>query len=453
MTLQLAYYADDFTGSTDALEFLTRAGARAMLFLDTPTPEQIESYGGLDAIGVAGLTRSMSTEGIEETLRRDFAQLARLHPRHVHYKVCSTFDSSPRIGSIGKAIEVGVEVFGTRCVPLLVAAPALGRYCAFGNLFARMGIGSQGDIHRLDRHPAMRSHPVTPASESDLRRHLAQQTTKRIGLFDILALELATEARNRNWQAMRDAGEEIALFDGMYPRHLAAVGELLEENDEAPQFCVGSSGIEMALGMVWEEMGMFEPRTNFAPIAPSRPLLVLSGSCSPVTEAQIRWALANGFESIALDTGALANPETRLREIERVVGLASSFLLQGRSLVAHTALGPFDPRIESGRERLAASGLSNTAEVLGTALGLLALGCVEKVGLRRVLLAGGDSSSYAGRAMGVEALEMIAPLAPGAPLCRVLAAGKAVNGLEINFKGGQVGGEDYFGQVSRGTKL
>ncbi len=81
-----------------------------------------------------------------------------------------------------------MAVFKNKCVPLLVAAPVLDRYCMFGNLFARMGIGSNGKIYRLDRHPSMSKHPVTPANESDLRLHLEKQTTKKTGLIDILQL-------------------------------------------------------------------------------------------------------------------------------------------------------------------------------------------------------------------------------------------------------------------------
>lgn len=107
----LAFYGDDFTGSTDALEFLSRAGIRTMLFIEPPSQQQLAVYTGLQAIGVAGMTRSMSPAEMEETLRPAFNSLRELGPRHVHYKVCSTFDSSPQTGSIGKAIDVGASVF------------------------------------------------------------------------------------------------------------------------------------------------------------------------------------------------------------------------------------------------------------------------------------------------------------------------------------------------------
>ena len=60
------------------------------------------------------------------------------------------------------------------------------------------------------------------------------------------------------------------------------------------------------------------------------------------------------------------------------------------------------------------------------------------------MVAGGDTSSYAARELGITALEMITPFLPGAPLCKAHAPGSPVDGLEVNFKGGQVGAEDYF---------
>ena len=107
----LAFYGDDFTGSTDALEFICRAGAKAILFIEPPTAEQLKQYPGLDAYGVAGKTRSLPPDEMEKMLLPAFEQMRATGTKHVHYKVCSTFDSSPTIGSIGKAIDCGAAVF------------------------------------------------------------------------------------------------------------------------------------------------------------------------------------------------------------------------------------------------------------------------------------------------------------------------------------------------------
>ena len=86
----------------------------------------------------------------------------------------------------------------------------------------------------------------------------------------------------------------------------------------------------------------------------------------------------------------------------------------------------------------------------GKALGKILRGALKPGGVRRICIAGGDTSSFAARALGIQALEMIAPLTPGAPLCRAFAPGSPANGCEIVLKGGQVGAEDYFEVVKRG---
>ncbi|MBI2510375.1 MAG: four-carbon acid sugar kinase family protein [Opitutae bacterium] len=429
--LRLAYFGDDFTGSTDALEFLARAGLRTALFLEPPSRERLAAMPPLDAVGVAGLTRSLPPAEMETVLRPAFAALRGLAPRHVHYKVCSTFDSSPQIGSIGRAIDVGVSIFGGRYVPLLVGAPALGRYCAFGNLFARMGIGSDGEIFRLDRHPSMSRHPVTPADEADLRLHLAKQTAKRIGLFDVLKLDLPAGDAHAALERLVAGGAEIVLFDVMRAEQLARIGALIDSAaGDAPAFSVGSSGIEMALGAHWAEQGSVRSRTDWPPPARVDRMLVVSGSCSPVTAGQIDWALAHGFVGVPLDAHTLA--------IDPAIAAAREALRAGKSPIVFTARG----------QQTAAPA---PAAKLGRALGTISRILVESESLSRVLVAGGDTSSYAARALGVEAVEMIAPLAPGAPLCRAHSTSRAVDGLEVNFKGGQVGAPDYFGAVQRGA--
>ncbi len=418
--LRLAYFADDFTGATDALESLARAGLRTRLFLDPPSAAQCV---GLDAIGVAGLTRSLAPDTMESVLRPAFGALRELGPSHVHYKVCSTFDSSPAVGSIGRAIDVGAAVFGKPFVPLLVAAPALGRYCAFGNLFARYGIGSNGCIHRLDRHPSVSKHPVTPMMEADLRVHLGKQTARSIGLVDVTDLERSFEENSAILQKLVTGGHEIVLFDGLNGRHLSRVGALIDSLSEGgPVFSVGSSGLGVALASHWRTSA--RPYPMAAPAASS--LLVLSGSCSPVTGGQIAWARANGFDGFALSLDCT--------DFSAALGLIVESLQAGRDVVAYTSLGHAKSPLPADR--------------LGTMLGRIAREAIARTGIKRIVVAGGDTSSYAGRALGIESLQMLAHLAPGAPLCLARAPGSPADGVEIVFKGGQVGASDFFAQAA-----
>jgi 3-oxoisoapionate kinase len=445
--LLLAFYGDDFTGSTDALEFLSRAGAKTVLFINPPTPEQLSRYEGLDAIGVAGMTRAMRPNEMEAELRPAFKALKQLGAKHVHYKVCSTFDSSPSVGSIGKAIDVGAEAFDAPFIPLLVAAPALGRYCVFGNLFARMGIGSKGEIFRLDRHPSMSKHPVTPAYESDLRLHLAKQTSKKIGLIDILQVQQSDDLTS-NVDEVIDSKADIVLFDGLYEEQLIKIGQAIDEyaTSDKPLFSVGSSGVEMALGANWIQQRKLNAKEEWQSAGKAEAILVVSGSCSPVTSKQIKWALENGFDEVALDTVAIAQNEDY--DLKCYASKVTELIKKGRSVIVHTSLGNDDVRVKASNDILAST--KSTSEIFGTALGRIVREVVSKTNIKRIVIAGGDTSSYAARAMGIEAVEMIAPLSPGAPLCKAYAPGSPVNGLEVNFKGGQVGAEDYFGIVLNG---
>lgn len=432
--LLLAFYADDFTGATDALEWLERAGVRTTLWLGLAGPPAVTQIPpGVQAIGVAGRTRALPPEEIAAELRDAFVALRALRPRHVHYKVCSTFDSSPRVGSIGRAIDTGVEVFGATRVPVLGGAPALGRFCVFGNLFARDGIGSTRAIHRLDRHPVMRRHPVTPAEESDLRLHLGRQTARPIGLIDVRELEGDEAALARAWGEQR----EVVLLDALDSAHLTRIGRLLEAAADAaaPLFSVGPSSVEQALGAVWAERDRVQPREVWPSPEPARTFLVVSGSCSPVTERQIAAATAAGFAEVALAPSRLAGPGAP-DATEEAIRTAVRCLTAGRRVVVHTLGG--------GRDSAAVSPV-----VVGRALGRVAAAAVEQAGLTRLLIAGGDTSGEVARTLGIEALELIAPLTPGAPLCRVRGA-PPLDGLEVVVKGGQVGADDHFPRVAEG---
>jgi len=425
--LLLTFYGDDFTGSTDALEFLYRAGAKAVLFMRPPTPEQLERYSGLQAVGIAGMSRAMSPEMMEQELRPAFKALGALGAPHLHYKVCSTFDSSPTIGSIGKAIDIGKELFPHNTfVPVLGGTPALGRHCVFGNLFARMGIGSSGSIHRLDRHPSMSRHPVTPSDESDLRLLLSRQTKKQIGLLDILQIARPLAETKKALRSCLDEGAEVLLLDALYEEQMTAIGELIDSFTIPGQclFSVGSSGIEMALGAWFQEQGRLTKPQSWTSPGKASPLLVISGSRSPVTAGQIAWAVSNGFTETGVDT----TPDTII-----------SLLRQGNNVIVHTGTASVD-RIPPGM----------TAQVLGTALGRIARDVMAQIPLQRLVIAGGDTSSFAARALDIEAVEMIAPLSPGAPLCKASAPTSPADGIEINLKGGQVGADNYFGKILEG---
>jgi 3-oxoisoapionate kinase len=145
--LLYTFYGDDFTGSTDVLEALGLHGVPAVLFTHLPDERDLLAFPECRAIGIAGESRSRDPKWMTENLPHIFARMRALGAPVNHYKVCSTFDSAPEVGSIGQAMELGRAALGAEFVPVVVAAPHLGRSVIFGNLFA----AAEGVVYRIDR--------------------------------------------------------------------------------------------------------------------------------------------------------------------------------------------------------------------------------------------------------------------------------------------------------------
>jgi len=451
--LRLAFYADDFTGATDAMEALTVAGVETVLFTSPPTSDELESqFSHLEAIGVASMARSLGVDEMDGEVRQAFELLHKLDPSVVHYKVCSTFDSSPEIGSIGRAADIGLEVLGSQFALVAVGAPALGRYVVFGNLFASDGSA----IARLDRHATMRDHPVTPMTESDLRRHLGSQTNRSIGLIDITALSAGSTTVSSHLDDLLHRGTELVVLDTLTEEDLGTIGRLVWEStsDRGPLFVIGSSGVEHALTDHWRTMGELPPeRKSSPPVQPVDQIIVLSASAALNTAEQIYWAQEQGWITIAIDCGNLLDDVSVEAETQEMIEQTRDAYLSGENVVLFTALGPKDPSLGASRARGMGLGYKHTelGNELGRRLGELVMGFVREIHPQRVCLAGGDTSGHVVTQLGITALEMIAPTVPGAPLCRAHASEPAVDGLELVLKGGQTGPADFFQIVRTGT--
>src|SRR4051794_26966440 len=273
----LSFYGDDFTGSSAVLEVLTFAGVPSVMFLEPPGPDALARYPDLRAVGIAGVSRSQDPAWMDAHLPDAFRALAAIGAPVAHYKVCSTFDSSPTCGSIGKAIELGAPLLGGDWHPLVVGAPAIRRYQAFGNLFA----GTPDGVWRLDRHPVMSRHPVTPMDEADLRLHLAKQTSMPIGLVDLA--EIKAGRADAALAARRAEGAEIVALDVIDEHTLLEAGRLVWNEGRGRVFAVGSQGVEYALVAHWRAIGLLPREIAEPALRPVERLFAVSGSCSPVT--------------------------------------------------------------------------------------------------------------------------------------------------------------------------
>ena len=389
-------------------------------------------FADCQAIGFAGDARSRTPEWMSTHLPGIFARMRELAPAVVQYKVCSTFDSSPHRGSIGRALEIGRKIFATRTVPIGVAAPHLGRFMVFGHLFAAAG----SEVYRIDRHPTMAHHPATPMHEADLRLHLSSQTDLPIGLVDLRAFQ--THQAREEFLRQASNGATAVLLDGIDVAMPQQAGGLVWDlkEDSQPVFTIGSSGLTAGLVAHWRSTGLIAETQPSVMAAATDRILIISGSCSAVTAQQILWARNRGYACVALDAAGLAsgNPEAR----ETALRLALQTLQSGCDTVLYTALSK-------------PSGAAHD-QSLGVALGRLLLELVQQTGVGRVVLCGGDTASHAVQQLNLTAITFAGALAPGAPLCRAHAdEGTGLDGLELVLKGGQIGPEDFFDLARRGN--
>jgi uncharacterized protein YgbK (DUF1537 family) len=407
---------------------------------------------------MAGDSRAMSPEEMDEHLPEMFSALASCGAPIIHYKVCSTFDSSAAIGSIGRATEIGRRVFDARWVPIIGATPGLQRYCIFGHLFARSG--TDGQIYRLDRHPIMRVHPVTPMNESDLSLHLGRQTVIPFGRLDLAHLDAGMDATRAELDRVVETGAGAVIFDGATQAHMKMIGALLDERsrERGGLFVVGPSGVEHALTAWWRESGQINAALpDYDRLDPASTVLALSGSASRLSALQVDAAIAAGFAEIAVDSAAIVDDKRWDAIADALVSDAVALLKRGERVMMHTSRGPDDKRIRSTIDYLRSQGWSEErarhegGRLLGQRLGSVVRRILDASSVGRLLLSGGDTSSQVTKVLAPDGLVIAARLAKGAPLCRFISSDPRLDGLEVALKGGQMGDADFFVLASSGT--
>lgn len=427
--LTSCFYADDFTGAADVLLQYARAGLRARLIADPQRiQEEADRGDDLDVLGVAGVARSLPSELIADEIGPILDSFLSLEPRFIQYKVCSTFDSSCARGSIGRACEVARERFGAGRIPVLAAQPDLGRYTVFSNHFAR---GGDGVVYRLDEHPAMSVHPVTPARDANLVRVLADQAP---GL-DVRALDI-TQLRAEGTPAIGAGEGDVVVLDAIDNDDLARVGRDIWATDgQGPAFAVGSGGLSR--GIAGQLPGAAPLPGTLAPV---EVMLALAGSASPETHRQVEAAVQAGWAAFALP---LSSPDPCEEILDRVVETIAS----GRSVVVHTASGSHSAGDLAGS---ATTGDAAVSELIGDALARLLHATAAETGVRRVLVAGGDTCGSVFRKLKVDAFELVGTVSH-VPMCRVTSCAPALDGIEVALKGGQIGAVDLFERTRAGA--
>jgi uncharacterized protein YgbK (DUF1537 family) len=331
-------------------------------------------------------------------------------------------------------------------VPVFAATPEFGRYTLFGHHYARAG----EQVYRLDRHPVMSRHPVTPMHESDLGKVLTQQGFEPEHLIDLRQLD-ACEARP-NTLADQLAAKDSAVFDGYTQRQVITGAASLWQMSRSRTICaMAAQGLAHALGAHLREQGQIAYPEPSHTLAPVDRLLVLSGSCSALSAAQIDWAVGAGFTGIRITPEQLINTDEASRQSLQQQMLTA--LVAGKSVVMYTAKGPDDDQVASVQDKLPA-GVSAPAFVahrIGLLYAQLARAAIVDAGLTRIVVAGGDSSSFTMRQLGAIALETKAShFKQNAHVCMLFSDDPEMHGKEVLLKGGQVGTPELYGLMLKG---
>ena len=413
MTLLIGAIADDLTGATDLANTLVRQGMRTVQLIGVPAralPDDV------DAIVVALKTRTIpAPEAVAQSLAA-LRWLVAAQARQVFFKYCSTFDSTDA-GNIGPVADALLDALGETFTVFCPAFPANGRTIYRGYLFV-------GDV--LLSESGMRDHPLTPMRDANLRRVLSRQTPHKVGLVSLAAVSRGAEAARAEFARLAKEGCRHAILDAVTDDNLFTLGEALADL----KLVTGGSGIALGLPENFRRAGLLKKslEADRLPKAPGA-AAVISGSCSTATLAQVA-SMRRTNPVFDVDPLKLAAGEP---VVARALDWASPLIGDEPLLVSASA----DPdRVRDVQDRLGAKRAGGLVE---GALAEIAHGLVER-GVRRLVVAGGETSGAVVQALGVSELRIGREIEPGVPWTASLGEPT----LALALKSGNFGSEDFF---------
>ena len=412
----LGVIADDFTGATDVAGMLVQAGMSALLAIGVPPADAMLDA---DAIVVALKSRTVPAA---DAVRESLAALERLRAagcRRFYFKVCSTFDSTPR-GNIGPVAEALMAALGTDFAIACPAFPENGRSVYRGHLFV-------GDLLLSDS--GMRNHPLTPMTDANLVRWLQAQTTLRVGLLRHDAVAAGTDAVAARIAGLRADGVRIAVADAIDNADLRTLGAACADLP----LVVAGSGLALGLPVPYAARGWVRPDAQAAALpAVGGHAAVLSGSCSTATNAQVQHWLQAGQPAFRIDALRLAEGAPLAAQ---ALTWADSRLAQGPVLVYATAAAD---DVKAVQQQL---GAERAGSLIEACLAEIATGLLDR-GVRRLVVAGGETSGAVVQALQVQRLRVGATIDPGVPWTQ--AEGRP---LLLALKSGNFGSVDFFAKA------
>ncbi len=411
----LGCIADDFTGATDLASQLVSIGMRTVQTIGIPDEGLADELQHVDAVVVALKSRTIASS---DAVSQSLAALEWLQARgceQFYFKYCSTFDSTSD-GNIGPVTDALMEALD---VPFTVACPALPanrRTVYNGYLFA-------GGVPLNES--GMQDHPLTPMTDANLVRVMGSQTRHRVGLVAFDSVRQGSEAVRHRFDELQADGIRVAILDAIEQRDLDILGEACRDL----RLVTAGSGLALGLHTRWADQLTGDNAAKLPAVAGRE--VILSGSCSRATLAQVEHAQAH-YPHYRLDALALA--EDYRGQVEGALALAREHLDQSPVLIYASAA---PDNVKKAQQAL---GVQAAGEIVERALGEIAATLVNDLGVRRLLVAGGESSGAVVSALGVKGLQIGPSIDPGVPWTVTLGAG---NTLALALKSGNFGGEDF----------
>jgi uncharacterized protein YgbK (DUF1537 family) len=412
----LGCIADDFTGATDLASMLVRHGMRAVQVIGVPDGDLPEA----DAVIVALKSRTIAPgEAVAQSLAACDALLA-VGTRQILFKYCSTFDSTEE-GNIGPVAEALMKRLGAGFAIACPAFPTNGRTIYQGHLF----VGGS-----LLNESGMEKHPLTPMTDANLVRVLGRQSRSGVGLIPFGVVEQGAAAIRREVARLSESGRRLAIADAVTDAHLMALGEACAEH----ALITGGSGIAMGLPENFRRAGLLAPRADADALPPSGGFCaVLAGSCSRATLGQI--GVARDHVPV-LELDALATPDSAALAAKAAAWMEGR--LDAARPIVIAASAPPD-RVEALQAKL---GRDAAGALVETAMAEVAAQLVAR-GVRRLVVAGGETSGAVVQRLGVTALRIGAEIDPGVPWTHTTTP-VAPEGLHLALKSGNFGARDFF---------
>ena len=415
----LGCIADDFTGATDLANMLVRGGLRTVQLLGVP--EAGDPVPDVDAVVVALKSRTIApAEAVSQSLAT-LSWLQAAGARQFFFKYCSTFDSTDE-GNIGPVTDALMDALGAVFTIACPAFPETGRTIFKGHLFV-------GDQLLSDTH--MRHHPLTPMTDSNLVAVLGRQTKRAVGLIQHSEIERGVAAIRDAIEVLKTDGKPIAIVDAVDDGQLFTVGQALKDL----QLITGGSGIALGLPENYRKAGLVG-ENKAADRVPSveGPAMVLSGSCSAATLGQVA-EFAKTHPTLPLDPLEIAEDPAA---VDRAIAWAKSNLNAGPALI-HASAPP--DSVKAVQEKL---GRNEAGELVERAMARIAEALVDG-GVRRLVVAGGETSGAVVGALGVKGLLIGAQIDPGVP--GTVTMGERPMALAL--KSGNFGAPDFFEKALR----